>query len=48
MSGPLTVPFAIAVLFVPGFYKLLFGVLAIICGVFSSYRVWRTARAAKV
>ncbi len=44
MSGPLTVPFAIAVLFVPGFYKLLFGVLAVVCGVFSSYRVWRAAR----
>jgi hypothetical protein len=48
MSGPLTVPFAIAALFVPGFYKLLFAVLAVVCGVFSSYRVWRTARAAKV
>ncbi len=44
MSGPLTVPFAIAALFVPGFYKLLFAVLAVVCGVFSSYRVWRTAR----
>jgi len=45
MSGPLTVPFAIAALVLPGFYKLLFGVLAVLCGVFSSYRVWRTASA---
>jgi hypothetical protein len=45
MSGPLTVPFAIAALVLPGFYKLLFAVLAVLCGVFSSYRVWRTASA---
>jgi hypothetical protein len=45
MSGPLTVPFAIAALVLPGFYKLLFAVLAVLCGVFSSYRVWRAASA---
>ena len=44
MSGPLTVPFAIATLFVPRFYKLLLGTLAIICGVYSSYEVWRSER----
>jgi hypothetical protein len=43
MSGPLTVPFAIAALVLPGFPKLLFAGLAIVCGVFSSYRVWRAA-----
>jgi hypothetical protein len=45
MSGPLTVPFAIAALILPGLYKLLFAILAVLCGVFSSYRVWRTASA---
>jgi len=44
MSGPLTVPFAIAALFAPGFYKLLFATLAIVCGVSSSYEVWRNER----
>jgi len=44
MSGPVTVPFAIAALFAPGWYKILFGILAIICGVFAAFRVWRTAR----
>jgi hypothetical protein len=44
MSGPLTVPFAIAALFSPGFYKLLFAALAIVCGVSSSYEVWRNER----
>jgi hypothetical protein len=44
MSGPLTVPFAVATIFVPGLYKLLFGALAIVSGVFSSYRVWRNER----
>lgn len=44
MSGPLTVPLAVAALFVPGVYKLLFAALAVICGVFSSYRVWRSER----
>ncbi len=44
MSGPATVPFAILALFAPGHYKLLFAALAIICGVFSSYQVWRNER----
>lgn len=44
MSGPLTVPFAIVALFVPGLYKLLFGILAIASGVLSSYLVWRNER----
>src|SRR5882762_1191088 len=44
MSGPLTVPLAIGALFAPGFYKLLFGTLAIVCGVSSSYEVWRNER----
>ena len=44
MSGPLTVPFAIAALFAPGFYKLLFTTLAVVCGVSSSYEVWRNER----
>jgi hypothetical protein len=44
MSGPLTVPFAIAALFAPGFYKVLFAALAVVCGVSSSYEVWRNER----
>src|SRR6516162_6679145 len=44
MSGPLTVPFAIVAFFVPGLYRLLFGVLAVASGVFSSYLVWRNER----
>jgi hypothetical protein len=44
MSGPLTVPFAIAALVAPGLYKVLFATLAIVCGVLSSYEVWRNER----
>ncbi len=44
MSGPLTVPLAILAVFVPGLYKLLFALLAVACGFFSSYRVWRNER----
>lgn len=44
MSGPLTVPLAIIAFLVPGHYKLLFGVLAIISGVFSAFLVWRNER----
>ena len=43
MSGPLTVPFAIIALLVPGLYKVLFGILAIVSGEFSSL-VWRKER----
>jgi len=44
MSGPLTVPFAIIALLAPGLYKVLFAILAILSGVFSSYLVWRKER----
>jgi hypothetical protein len=44
MSGPLTVPFAIAALLVPGLYRLLFATLAVASGVGSSYVVWRNER----
>jgi hypothetical protein len=41
MSGPLTVPFAAAALYLPGnTSRLLFGGLALLCGVVSCYRVW--------
>lgn len=47
MSGPLTVPFAIAALVVPGtILKLLFAILAIISGLFASYGVWAKERLA--
>jgi hypothetical protein len=45
MSGPLTVPFALLALFVSGTWpKLLFAILAIVCGLVSSYGVWATER----
>ena len=44
MSGPATVPFAVAAFFVPGLYKLLFAALAVTCAVSSSYQVWRNER----
>jgi hypothetical protein len=44
MSGPLTVPLVVLAFLVPGLYKPLFAVLAIISGVFASYRVWRSER----
>ena len=44
MSGPLTVPFAIAALFMSGYPRLIFAVLALAAGVFSSYHVWRRAK----
>lgn len=41
MSGPLTVPFTIAAFFVSSAtYKALFGVLAILAGLVTCYRVW--------
>ncbi len=45
MSGPLTVPFTLAALFVPAYLKPIFAGLAITSGVFASYQVWRNARA---
>jgi hypothetical protein len=45
MSGPLTVPFTIGALLLPGLLKSIFAILAITSGVFSSYHVWRNARA---
>jgi hypothetical protein len=45
MSGPLTVPFALAALFVTTQYlRVLFGLLAIVCGIVASYEVWKDAR----
>lgn len=41
MSGPLTVPFTIAGLFVTApTYRILFGILAVIAGITTCYRVW--------
>lgn len=45
MSGPATVPFAIAALYVPSRqYRFLYGVLALLCAGFTSYRVWLKER----
>jgi hypothetical protein len=45
MSGPPTVPFALAALFFPQTWlKALFAVLAITCAIFSSYAVWAVER----
>jgi hypothetical protein len=45
MSGPASVPFVVASLFVdPPILKVLFGVIALVCACFSSYWVWRTER----
>jgi hypothetical protein len=47
MSGPLTIPFAIAALFVPQVWlKLLCAVLALLCGGSASYAIWRRERQA--
>jgi len=47
MSGPLTVPFTLAALLLPGLLKPIFAVLAITSGVFSSYHVWRNGRSTR-
>jgi hypothetical protein len=48
MSGPLTVPFSVAAVFVSsGWPKALLVALAISCAVFSSYWVWRMERLAR-
>lgn len=45
MSGPLTVPFAIAALFWPnGPLKFLFAILAVACAAASSYGIWAHER----
>jgi hypothetical protein len=49
MCGPLTVPFAIAALFVKSEnYKVLFGILALLCLGFSSYWIWRAERKKRI
>jgi hypothetical protein len=49
MSGPLTVPFIIAALFLnPIWAKSLFAALAILCGGASSYAIWRKERASHI
>jgi hypothetical protein len=41
MSGPLTVPFTLLALFLPSSrVKLLFSIMAIVCGVVSAFGVW--------
>ncbi len=48
MSGPLTVPLAIAALFVPHVWlRLLFALLAITCAIASAYGIWDRERRAK-
>jgi len=45
MSGPFTVPFAVASLLVPqAWLKAVFGATAIACGIGASYAVWRKER----
>jgi hypothetical protein len=47
MSGPATVPFAIAALYVSSDrYRALYGALAILCAGYTSYRMWLTERVA--
>jgi hypothetical protein len=49
MCGPLTVPFAVAALFVKSEnYKVLFGILALLCLGFSSYWIWRAERKKRI
>jgi hypothetical protein len=45
MSGPLSVPFAVAALWVPSrTQKIIWGCLAVTCALFASYRVWSKER----
>jgi hypothetical protein len=45
MSGPLSVPFAVAALLVSSrTQKILYSCLAVVCAMFASYRVWRKER----
>lgn len=49
MSGVPSVPFAIAAIFVDNAYaKSIFALLAITCGVYASYAVWRAEHVARV
>jgi hypothetical protein len=49
MSGPTTVPLAIAALYVENnLLRSFFAVLTVVCGVFSCYWVWREERIARV
>jgi hypothetical protein len=43
MSGPATVPFTALAVYFPGYPRLLFVTLAIVCGIYSSYQVWKNA-----
>ena len=48
MCGPLTVPFAVFAVFVPGTnQKIILSTLAVACAGFSSYWVWRVERLAR-
>jgi hypothetical protein len=48
MSGPTTVPFAVAAVFVPSTWqKVILVALAVLCGLLSSYWVWRIERQAR-
>src|SRR5665213_4477659 len=48
MSGPLTVPFAIAAIFVEGTWqKTGYAALAVFCGGYSSFQVWKAERLAR-
>ncbi|HXZ26515.1 MAG TPA: hypothetical protein VEG08_00795, partial [Terriglobales bacterium] len=49
MSGPLTVPFAALALFVSSTrYRVLYGCLAVVCGLVAAYGTWRDERRKKV
>lgn len=49
MSGPLSVPFVFLALFFGGrTLKILFAILALVCGGFSAYWAWRKKRLARI
>src|SRR5882672_7139673 len=49
MSGPLSVPFTLAALFVDNiFAKVLCAFLAIVCAVFAAYSIWKNEREALI
>jgi hypothetical protein len=48
MSGPLSVPFAVAAVYVEGnWQKAGFAVLAIVCAVYASFSIWKVERIAR-